>query len=109
MLIAHPHVFIENSFTFVLDSSGLSGIEVKWTFDEIFSSAIIMDFDFDGNNKLNDSEIVAIRDGAFSNLANFGYFLHIAYNDELININSVTDFHAEIINNQLVYYFFIPF
>ncbi|MBN1797631.1 MAG: DUF1007 family protein [Spirochaetales bacterium] len=105
---AHPHVFIENSFTFVFNDRGLSGIHINWILDEMFSATIIMDYDWNKNAFFEDSEIQAVKQGAFTNLKNYNYFLHINIDYVNFNITYATDFRAEIVNNRVVYSFFIP-
>jgi ABC-type uncharacterized transport system substrate-binding protein len=105
---AHPHIFMENTFTFVFSSTKLEGIKVKWIFDEMFSASIIMDFDFNGNRFFEADEIAAIESGAFSNLANYDYFLHIQINGADYKITSVSNFDVEIDDNRIIYYFFLP-
>lgn len=104
----HPHIFIEASITFVFENDGLKGVRVVWLFDEMFSASIIMDFDANKNRVFEIQEINAVRLGAFSNLANFGYFLHAEIGGVKIPVKSVTDFSAGIIGGRLSYTFFVP-
>ncbi|MBN1695878.1 MAG: DUF1007 family protein [Spirochaetales bacterium] len=105
----HPHVFIENKFTFVFDETGLDGIRVTWIFDEMFSASVIMDYDDNGNNIFERNESKAVEEGAFSNLINYNYFMHINVNNRRKKIiTSVKDFKAEISGSTLVYTFFVP-
>ena len=50
-LYAHPHIFIENTLYLHFNGKGLAGIELKWIFDEIFSSMIISDCDSNKNKR----------------------------------------------------------
>jgi len=104
----HPHVFIENAFTFVFDDTGLAGIRIKWILDEMFSASIIMDYDWNNNKIFEEKEIKAVERGAFINLKNFNYFMHITANNSDLKISYVTGFKAEIFGDRVVYYFFIP-
>ncbi|MBN2442456.1 MAG: DUF1007 family protein [Spirochaetales bacterium] len=102
---SHPHVFIENAFTFVFNETGLDVIKIKWIFDEMFSASIILDYDLNQNNIFEKNEIKAVKEEAFSNLENYNYFLHINYDNSDLTISSVSDFNAEILNNRIIYYF----
>ncbi|MBN2352427.1 MAG: DUF1007 family protein [Spirochaetales bacterium] len=106
---AHPHVFIENSFTFMFGGGRLKGIAVTWIFDEMFSASIIVDNDRNRNGKFEARESKAIEEGAFSNLKNFNYFLFIDAGRGRLKIQAVRDFHPEILGKRLVYRFFVPF
>ena len=35
-----PHVFVYHQLTVVFDEKGFGGFEIRWTFDEMFSSMI---------------------------------------------------------------------
>lgn len=105
---SHPHVFIDNAFTFIFDDNSLAGIRVKWIFDEMFSASVIMDFDINRNNIFEENEIKAVEQGAFSNLKNYNYYLYITIDNIQSTIPAIQDFTAEIENNRIVYYFFIP-
>ena len=105
---SHPHVFLETALTIVFDQEALTGIRVKWLFDEMFSSMIAFDFDLDQDQKLEKNEIALIRENAFSNLKNFGYFTSIKIDGKPFKVESVRDFSAALVENQLVYEFLIP-
>ena len=105
---SHPHVFLYSSVDVVFDEKGLAGFRIGWLFDEMFSSMIFLDFDKNGNQRFEPSEIEAIREGAFSNLRNFDYFTHIKINGEPFKVKFVADFSASINKGQLVYRFFVP-
>lgn len=108
LLAPHPHVFTYSSIKVVFDEYGLAGFEVKWVFDEMFSNMIVHDFDKNRNSHLEPSEIKDIKDGAFSNLKNFDYFIHIKINNKAFKVKFVRDFSAEIKENALIYRFFVP-
>ena len=44
---AHPHVFVEHAITVIVGADGLEGLQFAWTFDEMFSSMIVLTFDAD--------------------------------------------------------------
>ena len=105
---AHPHVFIYNAVTVVFDQKGLSGFEIRWAFDEMFSSMIILDFDKNRNGRFEPAEIADVKKGAFFNLREFDYFTHIKIGEKPFQVKYVKAFSAEIKNNILIYSFFIP-
>ena len=105
---SHPHAFIDNRFTIVFDDEGFAGIRVKWVFDEFFSSMIAGDYDRNHNNKLENSEITAIKKGAFNNLTNFDYFTVIRIDGKPFKVKYVRDFSAALKEGKIIYEFFIP-
>ena len=108
-LEAHPHVFIDTTVTVIFDDEGISGFQIQWLFDEMFSSMIINDFDEDYNFQFNSNEIENIENNAFSNLKNFHYFSYISLNRKDFPFKKVTNFSASIIGERLIYKFFIPY
>jgi len=107
-VFAHPHVFIDNTVTIVFDHSGLTGIRVKWGFDEMFSSMIIHDYDTNKDSTFSHDEIDKIKNGAFSNLKSYNYFTYLKINGEEFIVKYVKDFSADLNSNKVVYNFFIP-
>lgn len=56
---AHPHVFVDVGLTFETDGQGaLTGIEVTWSYDDLFSMLILSDrgLDADGDMVLTEAE-----------------------------------------------------
>ena len=105
---SHPHVFVVNKITIVFDDQGFSGIRVKWSFDEFFSSMIAGDYDKNRNKKLEKQEITIIKKEAFSYLANFDYFTFIKVDGKPFKVKWVKDFKAALSDGKLTYEFFIP-
>lgn len=60
---AHPHVFVDVSLRFEADGQGrITGVEVTWAYDELFSLLILSDhgFDSDGDMALTQDERAAL-------------------------------------------------
>ncbi len=106
--IAHPHVFIDNRTSVIFDDTGLTGFRHEWTFDEMFSSTIIHEFDLNADGKFDENEIKEVIKGAFSNLKEHNYFTYITINGNQFKIKGFEDFHAEIDSGSMIYYFFLP-
>ncbi|MBW2187641.1 MAG: DUF1007 family protein, partial [Deltaproteobacteria bacterium] len=104
---AHPHVFIDNKLIFSFNTKGLAGISVQWTFDEMYSSTIIFDFD-DGDGVLSEQENAVVKKENFNNLKEYGFFLDIVIDRTPFTVVFVQDFVATIKDGQLVYCFFVP-
>jgi len=104
----HPHVFLYSTVKVVFDEKGLAGVQVNWVFDEMFSSMIILDFDKNGNGKFEPSESESVKKGAFENLRQFDYFMHIKIDGKPFKVKYVKDFSAEISQGKMAYQFFVP-
>ncbi|MCF8051269.1 MAG: DUF1007 family protein [Desulfobacterales bacterium] len=105
---AHPHVFIYTAADIVFDEKGLAGFRIRWLFDEMFSSMIVLDFDENGNGRFEPAEVERLKKGAFANLREFGYFTHVKIDGKPFTVEFVTDFSARMHKNQMIYEFFVP-
>jgi ABC-type uncharacterized transport system substrate-binding protein len=105
---SHPHVFIQNSLRIVFNQQGLASVQVKWVFDEFFTSMIADEFDKNHNNKFEKPEITDIERGAFANLVKFNYFSFIKINGKAFTVKYVSDFSASLAGGNLIYTFVIP-
>jgi ABC-type uncharacterized transport system substrate-binding protein len=106
---SHPHIFIETKVQINFNDTGLVGFRVDWVFDDMFSSTISTDYDRNRNGAFESDEIDAVREGAFSNLRNYNYFILLVSENREVEIEEVQDFKAEIIKSKVRYSFFIPF
>ncbi len=66
---AHPHVWLESDISITKDT-----IDIKWTFDEMFSSIVFSDFDINEDKKILGDEVKEVENNMFQNLSNFSYF-----------------------------------
>ena len=105
----HPHTFIDTKVECEFDSEGLKGFWINWTFDPMFTSQLLMDYDLDRNNSFSKDEVLDVEENAFSNLINYYYFVYITENKKTFRPEEVTDFNAEITGNDIIYRFFIPY
>lgn len=105
---AHPHVFITNAVTFVFSGEVVTGLRLRWAFDEVFSSTIIADFDRNGDGTFDAAEVEAIEGGAFANLKDYGYFTHLLIDGQAVSISEIREFSALRDGDQVVYSFFVP-
>ncbi len=106
---AHPHVFVDCSLTAVFDEQGLTGFEQRWEFDEMFTAFLFEEFDADGNSQFDAAEIQAVKQGAFDNLGEYGYFTHILIDGTAFPVQEATSFSLEMDEwGNAVYHFFVP-
>jgi ABC-type uncharacterized transport system substrate-binding protein len=105
---AHPHVYMENSLQIVFDGTGMTGIKVRWLFDDMFSSTMREAYDSNKDGRFSAAEVEALRSGAFTNLKNYHYFTYITIGTKTFDVTYVKEFHAVVQNNNMVYTFFIP-
>jgi ABC-type uncharacterized transport system substrate-binding protein len=107
-LFAHPHIMLTTSLEIEYSNSGCYGIWVEWEFDRFFSISIINDFDLDKNGNFDSSEVKEIKENAFSNLKNYGYFIYLRSGAKRYTPDNISSFSARLSGEKLYYRFFIP-
>ena len=107
-LYSHPHIFIEYIVEPVFSDTGLEGLQLEWTFDEMFSWQIVMDYTDDHDYNISEAENIIIEKEAFSYLQESGYFADFYIDGKKKDIKIVTDFRAEGKDESMIYHFFIP-
>ncbi|MCD4796017.1 MAG: DUF1007 family protein [Candidatus Cloacimonetes bacterium] len=107
-LFSHPHVWIEYAAEVIFSEEGLEGLEIEWTFDEMFSWQIVMDYTEDHDFEISEEESKIIENEAFAYLAESGYFADFYVNGKKYEVRKVEKFHAECRGELLVYHFYIP-
>ena len=105
---AHPHVWVTDVTTFLFEGPELVGLRHHWQFDELFSSYVVEEHDADGNGVFDPAELAALEEGAFSNLAEYGYFTHARVDGARLPLTAVEDFQATIEDGLLMYEFTLP-
>jgi ABC-type uncharacterized transport system substrate-binding protein len=105
---AHPHVFVDHAITVIVGPDGLDGIQFAWTFDEMFSSMIALTFDADKDKSFSPAEARTVEQKHFSNLKDFGYFVHLRVDDKPVTVAGYRDFQVKLVNGQVVYAFTVP-
>jgi ABC-type uncharacterized transport system substrate-binding protein len=106
--VSHPHSFIENTIKLKFDSEGFAGFNIQWQFDEVFSEAVIDEYDRDGDRIFSADEVASIKEGAFSNLKQYNYFCDISIDGKSFDVQYIQDFRPTVFSNKLVYSFLVP-
>jgi len=106
--LSHPHVFIAQRIKIVFDDQGLAGFNIHWSFDDMFTSMIVGDYDKNQNEVLEKSEIALIKKEAFSYVSNYNYFTFVKIDGKHFDVKFIQYFSAELHDKKLVYKFFIP-
>ena len=60
---AHPHVFVDTALHVMTDDAGhITGVEVHWSYDELYSLLVLEDMELDGDydGKLTEAELQAL-------------------------------------------------
>ncbi|HWK64879.1 MAG TPA: DUF1007 family protein [Rhizobiaceae bacterium] len=103
----HPHVFAEARLDVVLDQDGtiVKSLRHLWRFDDVFSSTVVMEFDKNGDLKLDDSELKDVSDTIYKSLAEFGYFQIVTVDGKDVPMKPPAQLMANYENDQLIVLF----
>ncbi len=104
-LYAHPHTFIDIFPTINNKNEKIDTIRFKWSFDEMTSQLLIMEFDQNLDEKLDKKEIAYIKDNYFDPLDEYGFYTDIKLSKKRIK-TSPTNFTAKIENKINITYEF---
>ena len=96
---AHPHTFIDVYPTLIQRDGYVKQVNIKWLLDEMTSSMLIMEFDPNGDGKLDKKENKYIRDNYFITLKDYSFYTYIK------DRYKVDNFHATIKKNRIEYSF----
>lgn len=102
---AHPHVWIDSEATMEFKDGKLTAVHMRWSFDDLFSSFVLGEFDRNKDKKLDKAESAEVQKNAFSNLKNFNYFTHLRIGGEKVKITAVRNFKPSVEDGKVVYRF----
>ncbi len=105
ILFAHPHTFIEIYPTIEVKNNQTTKIHFKWKLDEMTSSMLIMEFDQDGDGKLNKKENFFIYGNYFIALRDYNFYTDIKIKGKIQTFPKPKNFKATIENNKICYSF----
>ena len=82
---AHPHIFIDAKFEVVAAPDGSIGeLRNVWSFDEVFTSSVLMDYGKGDNQSLTPSELKAVGKTVRDSLAQYGYYTNVTSNGKAV-------------------------
>lgn len=106
---AHPHVFITTSLSFVFAGEHVSGVRVEWSFDQVYSSTFLWDFDLDGDGTFSAEEVTNIDQNGFANLRDYHFLSYVWVDEAEVAAIEPQDFDATMDETgALVFRFLIP-
>jgi ABC-type uncharacterized transport system substrate-binding protein len=104
---AHPHVFVEYTIVVLVGPGGVSGVQLAYTFDELFTSVILQTYDADRDGTLSRKEMRMIEEKDFANERAYDYFVTLRAGGRRLPVK-VRDFHVRLPKNQVTYVFTVP-
>ena len=112
IIVAHPHVWVDNTIEAVFDERGLARFDLVWRFDEMYSGSVLVDYDDNRNGRLDAAEVDALQKDAFVQLSDYpeNDFLTYLYIDgEQKPLDSIEGFTVRFpADGRMTYSFSVP-
>lgn len=105
---AHPHVWIEASAELRIEAERVRAIAVTWVFDDLYSYAVMEDFDLDRDGRLDKAELRELAEVSRDNLSHYSFFTHLRIDGVHRPVSRVEDFEAAVEKERIVYRFTVP-
>jgi ABC-type uncharacterized transport system substrate-binding protein len=103
---AHPHVFAEARLEVAVAPDGhVEALRHVWRFDELFSSTVLLEFDADTDNRLEEPELEEVASVVADSISEFGYFQTITANGKDVGVKPVDDMKVLFEDGQMIIFF----
>ncbi|MCR1816016.1 DUF1007 family protein [Aliarcobacter butzleri] len=76
-LFAHPHTFIDIFPKIYNKENIITSISMMWKFDEMTSELLLMEFDENGNGKIDEEEQKYIKENYFDSLKDYKFYTYL--------------------------------
>lgn len=106
-IFAHPHTFVDVYPTIKTKNNQITHIKYKWVFDDMTSSMLLMEFDTNGNGKIDKDENDYIYENYFLPLGDYNFYTDIVVNGKVQKFPKIKIFQASILDNKIIYEFII--
>ena len=90
-----------------MENKKITAIKVKWTYDEIYSSAAFFESDINSDKTLDIEENLKLLDRSYEELKKNNFFTSLKLNNQKLNNQKINNFNAYFNNEILVYDFII--
>lgn len=104
-LYGHPHTFIEVYPTIEVKNNQTDKIHFKWIMDEMTSSMLIMEFDINGDGKIDNKENAMVYLNYFISLEEQNFYTNIIVKNKTQKVPKPKNFKVTIENNKVCYSF----
>lgn len=103
---AHPHVFAEARLELTIAPDGtVEKLAHVWRFDDVFSSTVLMEFDKNGDLKLDDKELIDLGHVINESIAEYKYFQNVEEDGKDVAMERPKDLAALFTDNRLLIVF----
>lgn len=102
----HPHVFAEARLDVIVNPDAtVKALRHLWRFDDVFSSTVLMEFDGNGDLKLDDDELREVAATIHELLAEYNYFQIVTADGKDVAMKPPPQLMANYENEQVIVMF----
>ena len=105
---AHPHVFVGVETTILYKDGKISGLEHKWTFDDLYSADAIQGLDKNGDGTYSREELAELAKVNMDGLKEVNYFTTVRQGEAVLKLAAPIDPWLEHKDGILSLHFVLP-
>lgn len=109
MAWSHPHVFADVTVEILYDATGFTGVKNRWSYDEIYSAAMLASVDKNSDGKLSAQEGKSLESAILGPHEKSNYFNYVLAGSEFLKVQRIRDFKATLVKGKLVLDFVADF
>lgn len=106
---AHPHVWVTVETTVVYEGGAITGLQHKWTFDDMYTAMAIQGLDANRDGIYSREELAELAQVNIDGLKEFGYFTVAKLGKDPVKAKDPVNYYLEYKQNLLSLYFTLPF
>lgn len=106
---AHPHVWVTVETTVLYKDGTITGLQHKWTFDDMYAAMAIQGLDANGDGQYSREELTELAQVNIDGLKEFGYFTVAKLGTTAVKAKDPVDYYLEYTGGVLSLHFTLPF
>lgn len=106
---AHPHVWVTVETTVLYTGGSITGLQHKWTFDDMYTAMAIQGLDANGDGDYSREELAELAEVNIDGLKEFDYFTLAKLGKTAIKAKPPVDYYLEFKDGLLSLHFTLPF
>lgn len=101
-VFAHPHVFVDATVKVQFNEKGLTAIHNRWSYDEMYSTAMMASGDKNGDGSITGAEFAWFQKTILDPLASSNYYNYVLKGSEFLGVEKIVNFRATLEKGHLV-------